>query len=86
MRCVELKGGAFSKVQWTQDSPATLYAVINLSAKSEGYLVQYEMVCHSNTMLSVPEINELDLCAAISHSTMMIQKVLLNFCVEAEAC
>ena len=48
---VELKGGAFSKARWSQDSTATLYTVVNLSSREEGHLLLYIQVangCHTN--------------------------------------
>ena len=41
----ELKGGTFSKVRWSQGGEPVLYAVVNVNAKGEGHIVQYEQVC-----------------------------------------
>ena len=42
--CAELQKGAFAKVRWMRDSLPTLYAVVNLNMKSEGYVLKYEQV------------------------------------------
>ena len=43
----ELQKGAFAKVRWMRDSLPTLYAVVNLNMKGEGYILKYEQV-HSH--------------------------------------
>ena len=40
----ELQKGAFAKVRWMRDSLPTLYAVVNLNMKGEGYILKYEQV------------------------------------------
>ena len=42
----ELQKGAFAKVRWMRmrDSLPTLYAVVNLNMKGEGYVLKYEQV------------------------------------------